>query len=153
MDTLKSVDFIIIHCTATREDVDYSVDQLRRDHRKRGFEDIGYHFYIKRDGSLTQPRHIYQVGAHCRPYNYNSIGVCYEGGLRADGAPADTRTEAQKAKMKEVVLNLLKVFPNAVVRGHRDMKRAVPKLCPCFDVASDPDIGDAALRSASKSQR
>jgi N-acetyl-anhydromuramyl-L-alanine amidase AmpD len=150
MDTLKSVDFIIIHCTATREDVDYSVDQLRRDHRKRGFEDIGYHFYIKRDGSLTQPRHIYQVGAHCRPYNYNSIGVCYEGGLRADGTPADTRTEAQKAKMKEVVLNLLKVFPNAVVRGHRDMKRAVPKLCPCFDVSTDPTLREVVVSLSRK---
>jgi hypothetical protein len=42
--------------------------------------------------------------------------------------------------MQEVVRNLLLVYPDAVVKGHRDMKRAVPKLCPCFDVASDESL-------------
>lgn len=41
-----SVRFLIIHCTATRENRDYTVEQLLRDHRQRGFRTIGYHFYI-----------------------------------------------------------------------------------------------------------
>jgi N-acetyl-anhydromuramyl-L-alanine amidase AmpD len=150
MEFLRSVDFIIIHCTATPENVDYTVDQLRKDHMKRGFKDIGYHFYIRRDGSLSQHRKLCEVGAHCRPYNYNSIGVCYEGGLRADGTPADTRTEAQKQKMQEVVRNLLLVYPDAVVKGHRDMKRAIPKLCPCFDVSTDKSLQEVVNEVASR---
>jgi N-acetyl-anhydromuramyl-L-alanine amidase AmpD len=137
MDTLRSVDYIIIHCSATRVDRDYSVEQLLRDHRARGFETIGYHFYIRKDGKVSQHRKLYEVGAHCRPYNYNSIGVCYEGGIRSDGTPGDTRTEAQKREMKDLVHNLRLVFPTAKVRGHRDMPRAAPKECPCFDVRDE----------------
>jgi hypothetical protein len=48
--------------------------------------------------------------------------------------------------MQEVVRNLLLVYPNAVVKGHRDMKRAIPKLCPCFDVSTDPTLQVAALQ-------
>jgi N-acetyl-anhydromuramyl-L-alanine amidase AmpD len=137
MEFLRSVDYIIIHCSATREDRDYSVEQLRQDHLKRGFRDIGYHFYIRRDGKVTQHRKTYEVGAHCKPYNYNSIGVCYEGGIRRDGTTGDTRTEAQKRAMGDLVHTLRQVFPKAVVRGHRDMPRAAPKECPCFDVRDE----------------
>jgi N-acetyl-anhydromuramyl-L-alanine amidase AmpD len=134
METLHSVDYIVVHCSATKVTQDYTVEQLRRDHRSRGFKDIGYHFYIRRDGSKTEHRRVYEVGAHCRPYNYNSIGVCYEGGFWADGTPGDTRTDAQKRTMDDLIRELLQIYPNAVVHGHRDMPRAAPKLCPCYDV-------------------
>jgi N-acetyl-anhydromuramyl-L-alanine amidase AmpD len=147
METLHSVDYIIIHCSATKETVDYTVEQLLQDHLKRGFSTIGYHFYIRRDGSKTQHRRVYEVGAHCRPYNFNSIGICYEGGLHADGTPGDTRTEAQKRTMDDLIRELLQVYPKAVVRGHRDMPRATPKLCPCYDVRdSDYRGGGVASR-------
>jgi N-acetyl-anhydromuramyl-L-alanine amidase AmpD len=137
METLRSVDYIIIHCSATREDRDYSAEQMMADHKKRGFETIGYHFYIRKDGKVSQHRKIYQVGAHCKPYNYNSIGVCYEGGVRRDGTHGDTRTEAQKREMKDLIHNLRLMFPKAVVRGHCDMPRAAPKDCPCFKVRDE----------------
>jgi hypothetical protein len=52
--------------------------------------------------------------------------------------------------MQEVVRNLLLVYPNAVVKGHRDMKRAVPKLCPCFDVATDPTLQEVVASLSRK---
>ena len=83
----SSVKYLIVHCSATREDRDYTVEQLRRDHLARGFIDIGYHYYIRKDGTVTRHRRLTEVGAHCRPYNRCSIGVCYEGGLAPDGSP------------------------------------------------------------------
>ena len=83
----KSVKYLVLHCSATRCNQDYPVEQLRRDHLARGFRDIGYHFYVRKDGSCTQHRLLLEVGAHARPYNRCSIGICYEGGLDEEGRP------------------------------------------------------------------
>lgn len=48
MNGADSVRFIVIHCSATRCDRDYTVEQLLRDHKVRGFRTIGYHFYIRK---------------------------------------------------------------------------------------------------------
>jgi hypothetical protein len=53
---ITEVKYLVIHCSATRCTQSYPVEQLLRDHRKRGFRTIGYHFYIRRDGTLTQHR-------------------------------------------------------------------------------------------------
>ena len=127
-----SVRYLIIHCSATRCDRDYPVSQLRRDHLARGFLDIGYHLYIRKDGTVTQHRRWNEVGAHCRPFNRCSIGVCYEGGLDANGKPKDTRTLKQRATLIGLLLDLHRKFPNAVIRGHNEMPGATPKACPCF---------------------
>lgn len=50
MMSADSIKFLVLHCSATRRNQDYSVEQLRRDHKARGFYDIGYHFYIRRMG-------------------------------------------------------------------------------------------------------
>lgn len=134
MMSAESVRFLVVHCSATRCNQDYTVEQLRHDHILRGFRDIGYHFYIRKDGTLTQHRSLLEVGAHARPYNRCSIGICYEGGLDASGKPHDTRTQAQRERMRDLLRRLLQLFPKAKVVGHRDLPGATPKECPCFDV-------------------
>ena len=128
----ESVRFLVIHCSATREDQDYTPEQLRRDHLRRGFIDVGYHFYIRRDGTVTQHRRLNEVGAHCRPFNRCSIGICYEGGLDAKGKPKDTRTLKQRASLIGLLLDLHRQFPKAVIRGHNEMPGASNKECPCY---------------------
>ena len=127
-----SVSYLILHCSATRETRDYAPEQLRRDHLARGFIEVGYHFYIRKDGTLTQHRRLNEVGAHCRPFNRCSIGICYEGGLDANSKPKDTRTLKQRAALLALLLDLKQKFPKAVIRGHNEMPGAVPKACPCF---------------------
>lgn len=136
MNSTESVRYIILHCSATRCNSDYTVEQLLRDHRARGFRTIGYHFYIRRDGTISRHRALLEVGAHCRPFNRCSIGICYEGGLDEDGHPADTRTPEQTEQLFRLIPMLLKLFPGAGLRGHRDMPGSVPKACPCFDAQS-----------------
>lgn len=130
---MREVKYLVVHCSATRCNRDYTAEQLLRDHKARGFRTVGYHFYIRRSGVITQHRRLLEVGAHCRPWNRCSIGICYEGGLDAEGHPADTRTPEQYEQLMLLLMKLKKLFPEARIRGHRDMPGSIPKACPCFD--------------------
>jgi hypothetical protein len=135
--SVESVRYLVVHCSGTRCIRNYTVEQLLRDHKARGFRTVGYHFYIRRDGTVSQHRHLLEVGAHCRPYNHCSIGICYEGGLDNASRPADTRTAEQRASLLALLQKLRKLFPKATICGHRDMRGAVPKACPCFDARTE----------------
>ena len=129
----RRIDMIVIHCSTTRATQRYTVDDCRRDHRARGFADIGYHYYITRDGVVHAGRPLYQVGAHATGYNSHSIGICYEGGLDIRGRPADTRTTEQKETIRKLLERLKEDYPETRVVGHRDLP-GVKKDCPCFEV-------------------
>ncbi len=123
---------IILHCSATPEGKSLSFEECRRDHiRNRHFRDIGYHFYITRDGRIHNGRDMLKTGAHCKNHNAHSIGICYEGGLNARGQPEDTRTLLQRGSILALLRELRKVFPTALIIGHRDLNPE--KDCPCFD--------------------
>jgi N-acetyl-anhydromuramyl-L-alanine amidase AmpD len=109
------------------------VDDCRRDHRARGFANIGYHYYITRDGVVHAGRPLYQVGAHATGYNAHSIGICYEGGLDIRGRPFDTRTPEQKETLRKLLERLKEDYPEVRVVGHRDLP-GVRKDCPCYEV-------------------
>ena len=133
---MRTITLIIIHCSATPQGVRLSFDDCRRDHiRHRGFNDIGYHFYVTRDGEIHRGRPYERIGAHCRNHNRHSLGICYEGGLTASGQPADTRTLHQKASLVALLRELKRVFPRALIVGHHDLNPM--KNCPCFDAAKE----------------
>ena len=129
----EDVRYLILHCSATRRNRDYTQEMMRQDHQKRGFYDIGYHFYIRKDGRMSQHRMLLEVGAHCIPYNRCSIGICYEGGLDDEGKPCNTLTPPQKERIADLLTLLHKLFPKARIVGHRDLPNTSPKECPCFD--------------------
>jgi N-acetylmuramoyl-L-alanine amidase len=99
-----------------------------------GWQDIGYHYVIYRDGTIHEGRPVEQIGAHCYGYNAHSIGVCYIGGIAADKTPKDTRTEAQKTALRKFVKELCAKYPGATVHGHNEFAK---KACPCFDVKKE----------------
>lgn len=135
---MRTITLIIIHCSATREGQSFGFEQCREDHiRHRRFKDIGYHYYITRDGTVHDGRPLEQVGAHCRNHNRHSIGICYEGGLDAQGRVADTRTPAQKDSLQRLVAELEERFPRALVVGHRDLDPR--KGCPGYEVTKRRD--------------
>ena len=74
--------------------------------------------------------------AHCKSHNSHSIGICYIGGLDADGkTPKDTRTEAQKATLRKLIEQLHQRYPKALIVGHHDLNPQ--KTCPCFNVTAE----------------
>ena len=133
---MRRITLIVIHCSAVKPDQQSSAAQIDSWHRQRGFHlGIGYHYVIRRDGTLEMGRPEYMVGAHCKNHNQHSIGVCYEGGLDIRGNPADTRTEAQKRTMRQLVDELRQRYPKAIVVGHHNLNPL--KACPCFDAIKE----------------
>lgn len=142
------VKYIIVHCSATRENMSYPGWLLDQDHRARGFSEAGYHFYIRRSGSIERLRSLTRSGAHTRGYNRCSIGICYEGGLDICGIARDTRTPKQRRSLRLLISALCRSYARAVVVGHRDLSpdrnhngHIEPsewlKACPCFDARSE----------------
>jgi hypothetical protein len=79
---MRSINEIIVHCSATREGQHIPVETIKKWHTEgRGWTDIGYHFYIELDGTIKKGRDIDKTGAHCKGHNRNSIGICYCGGV------------------------------------------------------------------------
>ena len=129
----RDIKRIIIHCTATPEGRNVTVEQLRDWHvRGNGWSDIGYHYIIDITGAVHEGRNVDLAGAHTKGYNTTSIGIVYVGGLTADGKKSkDTRTPAQKEALKQLVEDLRKIYPSATVHGHNEFAK---KDCPCFKV-------------------
>lgn len=126
---------IIVHCTATPRGRDVAAADIDRWHRLRGFNGIGYHFVVRLDGSVEAGRPVERAGAHCKGYNARSIGVAYVGGVEADGVtPADTRTDAQRAALRELIERLRTQYGITRVHGHRDF---AAKACPSFDATAE----------------
>jgi N-acetylmuramoyl-L-alanine amidase len=133
---MRKIDKIIIHCSATREGENYTVDTIRSWHVDgRGWSDIGYHFYIDLYGEIHKGRDIAKIGAHVKGHNRNSIGICYCGGVEADGkTPKDTRLDCQKDALNAVLRTLKAMYPEAKIHGHRDFSN---KACPSFDATEE----------------
>ena len=144
---MRVINLIVVHCSATRADRDFTENDLEVCHRHRGFNGAGYHFYIRKNGDIKNTRPLEKPGAHALGYNAHSIGICYEGGLDVRYRPADTRTEWQKHSLRVLIRTLLMDYPGCRVCGHRDLSpdrngdgRISPeewvKECPCFEVTS-----------------
>ena len=132
---MRPIKTIVVHCSATHEDMDIGVEEIRKWHvDERGWTDIGYHFVVRRDGKVESGRPLSRPGAHVKGNNSDSIGICWVGGVsKANGRPQDNRSAEQTASLFRLIQDLQKEFPGAAVLGHRDFK-GVSKSCPCFDV-------------------
>lgn len=108
MDSLDSIQYIVLH-------------------RVCGLRTIGYHFYIQRDGTITQHRRLLEVGEYAQLYDHCSIGICYEGELDVNGNPNYVLADAQYDKLYELLQALHELFPQAKVIGHHVYRWSAPK--------------------------
>lgn len=133
---MRKVSKVIIHCSATRPTQDIDVETVRGWHVDgNGWKDVGYHFFIKRDGKIQIGRPITQTGAHTKGENTGSIGICYAGGVAEDGkTPEDNRTELQKASLRVLCKALSEVFKGVTFHGHNEFSA---KACPSFKVSKE----------------
>ena len=142
---IACVRFIAVHCSATRPTALMGVRDIHRMHVERGFACVGYHYVIKRDGTIERGRPEDKMGAHVEGHNRDSLGVCLIGGIDADGKAKNNFTQDQFDSLKSLLLSLHGKYPKAVIQGHRDFygdtnkdgkidSRDWLKECPCFDV-------------------
>lgn len=150
MYTLRKIDLIVIHCAATKPSMNVGAKEINIWHRQRGFYNpatglsIGYHFVIRRDGTVETGRPIDQPGAHAKGYNANSIGICLIGGLNQDtGKPEANYTEKQREALLALVVSLCKEYGVKKIVGHNQL---AVKDCPCFLVPEWLDANSATFK-------
>ena len=130
MKELKSVRYIVVHCTATRCNKPFSVESLINCGVGK-YGQCSYHYYVRLDGTVVPLLPESVQGVHARGYNSCSLGVVYEGGLDAQGHADDTRTAEQKHTLYALLKELTRSYPEARIVGHRELPH-VAKACPCF---------------------
>lgn len=129
---MRQINEIIVHCAYTKPSMDIGGDWIRKVHLKKGWKDIGYHYVIRRDGRIDHGRKVQVIGSHCKGKNRHSIGICLVGGMSEENQPEDNFTDAQMDRLRTIISDLKKRFPDIEkVSGHRDYSK---KPCPCFDV-------------------
>ena len=109
----SSTDYIILHHRAGNGDA----DSIHAGHLSQGWTGIGYHFYVRKDGSVYRGRPIDIIGAHCTGKNGCSIGVCFEGNFETE-----TMTDVQHKAGTELVSYLKGLYPGAEVKRHKDLE-------------------------------
>lgn len=112
--------------------MDIGAKEIREWHVKgNGWKDIGYHYVIRRDGSIEEGRPLDQIGAHVAGQNTGSIGICLVGGIDESGRPDANFTDKQWAQLRRSVIAFKAEYPKGTVHGHNEYAK---KDCPSFDV-------------------
>lgn len=127
----ESTDAIFVHCSATKPHQSIGVREIRQWHKEQGWLDVGYHFIIKRDGTVEAGRDEMAVGSHAKGYNATSIGVCLVGGIDDRGKPEANFTPAQMQSLRSLLVTLMAKYEGPSLRAHHDV---APKACPSFDL-------------------
>lgn len=124
-------DAIFVHCSATKPEMNIGVETIRMWHKQQGWLDVGYHFIIKRDGTVEEGRPVNVVGSHVKDWNSRSVGVCLVGGINAKGKFEANFTPAQMNSLRNKLADLKYLYPQAEIKAHHDV---APKACPSFDL-------------------
>lgn len=138
---MRAINFLVIHCSASDNPSQDDVSMIRELHtapkdqpykwgeydtRGKAWQDVGYHFFIKKDGSIQKGRDIEKQGAHAQGYNATSIGICLSGSKEFNDV---------QFKMAALICQAL------LCKYHLEVKDIIPhnrlnkyKSCPNFNV-------------------
>lgn len=110
---------IFAHHAAT---IRCSVEQIHSWHKTAGYGGIGYHYLVRKDGSIYRGRPEDTIGAHASGNNSDSIGICFEGNFEIEEMP-----EVQKKAGRELIAFLKNKYKIDKVLRHRDVNATA---CP-----------------------
>jgi len=128
-----ATDYIVIHCAATKASMDIGVREINQWHVQQGWLGIGYHFVIRRDGTVENGRPHDVIGSHVKNYNSRALGICLAGGIDDNGKPQNNFTPEQFASLKLLLVAYKRQYPQAKIVGHHDLDSG--KACPSFKVS------------------
>jgi N-acetylmuramoyl-L-alanine amidase len=137
--------YLVVHCSATSPIANIGARDIDAMHRQQGWGGIGYHYVIRRDGTIERGRPFTTIGAHVKGFNSQSIGICLVGGVDREMRPRENFTLHQYESLRNLLSTLKQTYRDAQIVGHRDLSpdrngdgTITPdewlKACPCFDV-------------------
>lgn len=139
---MRKIDYIAVHCTAGSQV--QTISDLQAEFKRKGWKYPGYHYVVAPDGKITQLLDEEKVSNGVKGFNSVSVNVAYIGGIDREGKATDNRTAEQKKALRQLLANLKRKYPQAVIQGHRDFSPDTNgngkvdvweriKECPCFD--------------------
>jgi hypothetical protein len=143
---MRTIKFIVVHCTASYQTE--TIDGLRKEFKRKGWKNPGYHYVVAADGKVTQMLLDEKISNGVKGFNSISINVAYIGGIDSNGKPIDNRSAEQKKSLRILLKMLHKKYPNAIIQGHRDFSPDLNKndkiepfeyikACPCFNAKEE----------------
>lgn len=151
---MRLINYIVLHCTAGPQN--QKTEDIRAFWKKKGWTKPGYHHEINADGSIETLLPIEEIANGVKGFNAHSIHISYKGGvypldhgtpIEMRGKTVDNRTDAQKESQRLLIEKYSKMFPAAIIQGHRDFSvdknrdgiiepNEWMKTCPSFSVAA-----------------
>lgn len=135
---MRKINLIVVHCSDSDIKAHDNIETVRSWHTERGFigpdgvegthDDIGYHYFITKNGDVHTGRPEDSVGAHVAGHNSRSIGVCLSG--------RKLFTDDQFRSLEKLLKELCKKYSLAKtdILEHNDLDKG--KTCPNFDLHS-----------------
>jgi len=136
-----TISALVVHASATFPSMDIGFKEIDSWHRERGFNMCGYHYIIRRDGTVEKGREDNVQGAHVGGFNRwkgkLTLGICLVGGLKqGTKIPQDNFTPEQYTSLSKLLDQLMDKYPEAKLMGHRNFPSHESRGCPCFDIES-----------------
>jgi len=131
---MRKINKIILHCSATPEGKDFRAKDILVWHKQRGYKTIGYHYVVDLDGTIEKGRPEEEIGSHCLGQNKDSIGICYIGGCDANMKAKDTRTEAQKSALIDLVYDIMQQYHLTLNQVYCHNQFNPGKECPSYNI-------------------
>jgi len=101
---IESVDWLVVHSSATPADSDIGRAEIRRKHMRQGAHDIGYHYVVRRDGTVEKGLPDNEPGFHADGYNLNSLAICMVGGRKGKTNRTENNfTEAKLISLRKIL--------------------------------------------------
>lgn len=124
---MRNINKVIIHCSDSDNPHHDNVKTIRQWHLDRGWQDIGYHFVITKNGRIKWGRSLEMIGAHCKGHNIDSIGICLTG--------RNNFSQEQFYFLEVLLKKIMREFkiPKENIFGHNHFNKH--KTCPNFDLS------------------
>ena len=137
---IREINKVFIHCSATDKPEHDDISVIRDWHvAGNGWSDVGYHYYIRKDGVIQKGRPLERVPAAQRGHNTYSIAICLHG-LNEFSVKQFDKLKALCEKI--AISHCCKV----TFHGHCEVSN---KSCPVFDYKSVLNLNDDGVMNGS----
>ena len=130
----RKIKYIVVHCTASPRST--TVEAIKNHWKNIGWKNVGYHKIVKPNGDVVTLAPDGVITNGVKGHNFESVHVSYIGGIDSRLQPIDNRTQGQKDALSQVLHEWRKLYPTAIIQGHRDFPEA-KKACPSFDAKKE----------------
>ena len=126
LETRRKTDMVVIHHTGNPWDDDLSAAEIDASHKAQGWTCIGYHYVIRKDGTVEQGRPHWTVGAHAYGHNSHTIGIHVCGNFE-EAVPTDEQIESLAMLLANLCTDYGLPIDRDHIVGHREL---MATACP-----------------------